>query len=192
MSVPVWVETWQIECCQPELSLGSLFHAPLVGVDTTIRATKEAGAARWSDVGGREVEFVGDASTFRTPELTVIDVGDFAFAHEAGLGEGLVEGKTRLYADWHGSWPGSAEAGPESVEERITLRGRVEQVFLVPVHYKETSPRMFEADRYEDPVPVTSTTERREAIGPGNYVADTILLAVDLATESEELVERRN
>lgn len=110
----------------------------------------------------------------------MVDVGDFAFACETDAPEGGLSGEVTLHAEWHGGWWwGSDEPEPPGLEDRITLNGRISEIWRVPVIYEETSPRMYERVRTDAPIAIRNTAERRAGSPANPFVSDTLLLSVD-------------
>jgi hypothetical protein len=153
--VPIWAARWEIECCQPDATIGERWQGPLrFDPDPRPWLAREGrtASADAEQFGLVELEVKRIAAPDSTYPLFVF--GQATFSGPADMPAGHHVG--RLWLDAHSNPPH---------ELRITS-GIVRRVDLVPLVYEKVGGRIFEPREQLASRTVSSTRDRAGGVAP--------------------------
>ena len=153
--IPVWLATWELDCCHADFAVGDSWETTLVSYDH-VEPSADTGET-FSAVELGMVRFTGsvERAARSEHELALVRIGSFRIGVRGLRHVGTVSGTVQLHFEGHGPWMGVEP-------EEVRVAGRVRRIERVAIVYREVRPRMFEIAGYRDPVDVATTRERRE------------------------------
>lgn len=176
MRVPIWVSAWELECCQPNATVGERWTVSVVG----LKPPEPWWARHAPDPVPNEVLELGvvrltgtTASTTLHERSRIVDLGGYRVIMPGAGGGPEVEIHGRLWLDGHEhpeyqGTPGLEWAGTVRRIRGIRLRYQPVTVYLaIPVEQHE-------------PVELKSTSDRDEP-GPADHGFSEFL--IDLETD---------
>ena len=169
--LPVWIETWQLDCCGDDLLPGDRWSPSLLTFPDALTQTAEA--VGWSSVDLGAISFVADATNLGEGGPTLLDIGNVRVGVPDLGASGRVAGAGKLIADWHAGWE---FPDVDTDYEDIAVEGTVRSVRRLPIVYEtryDGPVKTLIAIGHRAPVDVASTKERR----PG----DDLLIELELS-----------
>ena len=158
MIIPVWIATWEIQCCIPHVATGQEWEAPLSLEEIQLGDT-DLEASGWSVMRRHDpIAFRGRA----TPKgvnggpPTLVDMGMIRAGTNEDLAVGEVEGHARVWARWHGHF--DQPDIETDLAQDFTVKGKVSRVSYVPGRYREAEPKLFLLVGYGHPREIGDTS----------------------------------
>ncbi|MFN2608578.1 MAG: hypothetical protein ABR511_11920 [Acidimicrobiales bacterium] len=179
MVLPVFAAAWELECCQPEATVGQAWSACLFLNPPVPWWTEEddEGASE-SALGVMEL----DVDVLRGAEgdeaMALADAGPVCLGVK-GLretGRRLLCG--RISSEWHGPGPEGVSLGD------VECTGNVRRVRLFPIAFERRGDRAWFPVEELSPVDVRSTGDRRRMRTDDNdrHYRDTLLVDIEVST----------
>ena len=150
--IPVWLATWELDCCQADFAVGDSWATRLVTYDD-VRPSADGSDGRNRRVGNGPLHGNRRARREGGHDLALVRVGSFRIAVQGLRATGTVAGAVKLHFEGHGPGQGGDP-------EEVLITGTVRRIERVPIIYREVRPRGFEVAGYRDPVDVMTTRER--------------------------------
>ena len=154
--VPVFVSAWEIDCCQPDATVGEEWTACLFLFPARpwwAREGEQASADPQLGLVDLEVNVVRPASTDES--MALVDAGAIRLGVRGLRATGSHRLQGRVVSEWHGPDPEGGQL------EEVACRGVVRRVRLVPVEYEPRGDRAWFPVAELPAVEVRSTAERR-------------------------------
>lgn len=160
MNVQIWVSAWELECCQPDATVGEPWVASVVGLrppepwwakhapDPIPRETLNLGV---TDLEGRA------ASRTLHTESTIVDVGGGRVVVPGWTGEGPVKVHGRLWLDAH-------EYPEYRGVDGLVWSGIVQRIRGIRLVFRPVTVYLAIPIRQEEPVEMSSTSGRDDPV----------------------------
>lgn len=180
MIVPVFVSAWEMDCCQPEATVGEewtsgcLFLIP--PTPWWAREGERASAEPELGVIELDVDVVRPAGTDES--MALVDAGAVRMGVKGLRGTGRRRLRGRVMSDWH-----APDVEGVNLAE-VAFEGLVRRVRLVPIEYERRGDRSWFPVAELAPVDVRSTRERRHgdmSTDADRHYVDDLLVDLEVA-----------
>lgn len=156
MIVPVFVSAWEMDCCQPDATVGEQWQGCLFLYPPKPWWVQEGD--QWSDdpemsVIELDVDVVRSATS--DDAMALVDAGAIRLGIEGLRGKGRRRVRGRVSSEWHGPDPKGVKL------EEVAAEGIVRRVRLVPIEFERRGEKAFYPVARLSPIEVRSTSERR-------------------------------
>lgn len=152
-ALPIWLATWELECCHDDFGVGDQWESTLV----TFRglAATTPGPVGWESDDEGFVTITGRVlkAVNHNDGEALVDVGPFRIGAMGVRTTGFVAGRVRLHFEGHGPWM-SIEPG------QILVSGVVRRIQRFPIIWRRVSGVQFEHAGHRPPVDISTTAER--------------------------------
>lgn len=158
MNVPIWVSAWELECCQPDATVGERWVASVIG----LRPPEPWWAEHAPDPIPEEVRSLGvvdmegtAASRTLHSRSTIVDIGGSRVIVPDVTGSGIVKVHGRLWLDAH-------EHPEYRGTEGLVWTGVVRRIRGIRLIYQPVTVYLAIPVRQEKPVELSSTSDRND------------------------------
>lgn len=158
MNVPIWVSAWELECCQPDATVGEPWVSSVVGLKPPDPWWAEHAPEPVPDEVRKlgVVDLEGTAASVTLHERSaIVDLGGVRVIVEGVRSSGQVSVNGRLWLDAH-------EHPEYQGAEGLEWRGVVTRIRGIRLIYQPVTVYLAIPVRQEAPVDLRSTSDRRD------------------------------
>lgn len=159
MLLPIWVTARELDCCQPEATVGEIWHIPMVALGSAdpwwAQDASEPVPTQVMSMGVVELEADVESISF-TGQSSIARVGnDARIVLPEAVTEGPTRVKGRLWLDGHEHFEVRDAPG-------LKLSGKVRRIRGISLVYEPVTVYLAIPKRQEPPIDLHSTTERND------------------------------
>jgi hypothetical protein len=158
MQIPIWVSAWELECCQPDATVGEPWVASVIGVKPPkpwwVEHTAETVPEDVLTLGVVNLQGVAVSRSLHT-RSAIVDLGGYRVIVPEARSSGPVNVSGRLWLDAH-------EHPEYRGVEGLEWKGVVRRIRGIRLIYQPVTVYLAIPVRQEEPVELRSTSDRKD------------------------------
>jgi hypothetical protein len=177
--VPVFVSAWEMDCCQPDATVGEEWTGNLFFYPPKPWWLDEGGQGDADpELGVIELDVDIRRSASSEEAMALVDAGDLLLGVKGLRGKGRRRVRGRVISEWHGPDPDGVKLA------EVACQGLVRRVRLVPIEFERRGERSFYPVARLPAIDARSTSERRRNYMDANsdrHYEDDLLVDVEVS-----------